>query len=65
MGRLSDFLIALGFMKKKVNILCVGLDNSGKTTIINSLNPNKVIYFFLGIKKRIIQHTILLFKKKC
>jgi len=42
MGRLSDFLIALGFMKKKVNILCVGLDNSGKTTIINSLNPNKV-----------------------
>jgi len=42
MGRFSDFLIALGFMKKKVNILCVGLDNSGKTTIINSLNPNKV-----------------------
>jgi len=45
MGKFSDFLIALGFMKKKVNILCVGLDNSGKTTIINSLNPTKVNHF--------------------
>lgn len=28
---------------KKVRILCVGLDNSGKTTIINFLKPKKAI----------------------
>uniref|UniRef100_A0A8K9WMZ8 ADP-ribosylation factor-like protein 6 n=1 Tax=Oncorhynchus mykiss TaxID=8022 RepID=A0A8K9WMZ8_ONCMY len=29
----------LGLKKKEVNVLCLGLDNSGKTTIINQLKP--------------------------
>lgn len=48
-GSFSKFLVGfvMGFMdrlfgwlkakKKEANILCVGLDNSGKTTIINKL----------------------------
>lgn len=27
--------------KKEASILCLGLDNSGKTTIINKLKPDK------------------------
>uniref|UniRef100_A0AAQ4Q6Q7 ADP-ribosylation factor-like protein 6 n=1 Tax=Gasterosteus aculeatus aculeatus TaxID=481459 RepID=A0AAQ4Q6Q7_GASAC len=29
-------------LKKEVNVLCLGLDNSGKTTIINQLKPANV-----------------------
>lgn len=29
-------------LKKEVNVLCLGLDNSGKTTIINRLKPSNV-----------------------
>lgn len=29
-------------LKKEVNVLCLGLDNSGKTTIINQLKPSNV-----------------------
>ena len=32
----------LGFLKKEVKVLVVGLDNSGKTTILNRLKPKKV-----------------------
>ena len=32
----------LGLKKKELNILCIGLDNSGKTSIINKLKPDKV-----------------------
>jgi len=32
----------LGFIKKEVKVLVVGLDNSGKTTILNHLKPKKV-----------------------
>jgi ribosome biogenesis GTPase A len=31
-----------GASKKKANVLCVGLDNSGKSTVINWLKPKKV-----------------------
>ncbi|XP_071818779.1 ADP-ribosylation factor-like protein 6 [Apostichopus japonicus] len=31
----------LGVSKKQAQILCVGLDNSGKTTIINKLKPKE------------------------
>eukprot|EP01136_Pigoraptor_vietnamica_P034578 Opistho-1_new@98712 len=41
MGILDRFLDFFGFRKRKVNILCVGLDNSGKSTIINKLKPDK------------------------
>lgn len=27
-------------LKKEVNVICLGLDNSGKTTIINRLKPS-------------------------
>ena len=30
------------FGKKSLRLLCVGLDNSGKSTIINFLKPKKV-----------------------
>uniref|UniRef100_A0A8C7HIK7 ADP-ribosylation factor-like 6 n=1 Tax=Oncorhynchus kisutch TaxID=8019 RepID=A0A8C7HIK7_ONCKI len=32
----------LGLKKKEVNVLCLGLDNSGKTTIINQLKPSNL-----------------------
>lgn len=31
----------LGLKKKELNVLCIGLDNSGKTSIINKLKPDK------------------------
>uniref|UniRef100_A0A8C1ZC32 ADP-ribosylation factor-like protein 6 n=1 Tax=Cyprinus carpio TaxID=7962 RepID=A0A8C1ZC32_CYPCA len=33
----------LGLKKKEVNVLCLGLDNSGKTTIINQLKPSNFV----------------------
>ena len=33
---------AFGFSKREAKILIVGLDNSGKTTLIQHLKPNKV-----------------------
>lgn len=33
--------------KKRSKIIIVGLDNSGKSTIINKLKPKKVSKFFL------------------
>ncbi|XP_024919495.1 ADP-ribosylation factor-like protein 3 [Cynoglossus semilaevis] len=39
MGLLDKLSRWLGLRKKEVNVLCLGLDNSGKTTIINQLKP--------------------------
>lgn len=39
MGLLDKLSGWLGLKKKEVNVLCLGLDNSGKTTIINQLKP--------------------------
>lgn len=38
-------------LKKEVNVLCLGLDNSGKTTIINQLKPANVnmTNIFIGV----------------
>ncbi|XP_077992319.1 ADP-ribosylation factor-like protein 6 isoform X2 [Glandiceps talaboti] len=44
MGFLDKLSAWLGFKKKEVHILCVGLDNSGKTTIINQLKPKDSQY---------------------
>ena len=41
MGFFDGLMSWLG-LKKEVKILCVGLDNSGKTTIINRLKPKEV-----------------------
>ena len=39
----GDFFSKLfGRTNKKVQVLCVGLDNSGKSTIINELKPKDV-----------------------
>lgn len=39
MGLFDSLARWLGLKKKEVNVLVVGLDNSGKTTIINHLKP--------------------------
>ena len=41
MGLFKRLLARLGWSKKAVSVLVVGLDNSGKTTIINRLKPKK------------------------
>lgn len=42
MGIFDKLASFLRLKKKEINILCIGLDNSGKTTIINRLKPEKV-----------------------
>ena len=42
MGLFDKLASWLGIKKKEVHVICVGLDNSGKTTIINHLKPDKV-----------------------
>uniref|UniRef100_A0A9J2PU74 ADP-ribosylation factor-like protein 6 n=1 Tax=Ascaris lumbricoides TaxID=6252 RepID=A0A9J2PU74_ASCLU len=39
MGLLNQLTSIFGMSKKQVNILVIGLDNSGKTTILNQLKP--------------------------
>ena len=42
MGLFKRLKQLLGVEAKKVTIICVGLDNSGKSTIISFLKPKKV-----------------------
>lgn len=42
MGLFDKLANWMGIRKKEINVLCIGLDNSGKTTIINKLKPDKV-----------------------
>ncbi|XP_022799652.1 ADP-ribosylation factor-like protein 6 [Stylophora pistillata] len=39
MGLFDKLANWMGIRKKEINVLCIGLDNSGKTTIINKLKP--------------------------
>ncbi|XP_068755581.1 ADP-ribosylation factor-like protein 6 isoform X1 [Montipora capricornis] len=41
MGVFDKLASWLGLKKKEINVLCIGLDNSGKTTIINKLKPKE------------------------
>ena len=41
-GVLDKLRIWLGLKSRKAEVLCIGLDNSGKTTILNYLKPDKV-----------------------
>jgi len=41
MGILQRLLDAIGFAKPQCKVLCVGLDNSGKSTVIQHLKPDK------------------------
>ena len=42
MGFFDTLANWLGMKRKQAKVLCVGLDNSGKTTIINKLKPETV-----------------------
>lgn len=44
MSWLKKLASALGISKHEVAIVVVGLDNSGKTTLINHIRPKKVSY---------------------
>ena len=41
MGLLDSFLEWLGFGRRQVSVLIVGLDNTGKTSILNYLRPEE------------------------
>ncbi|VBB32736.1 unnamed protein product, partial [Acanthocheilonema viteae] len=41
MGLLSQISIALGISRKQISIVMIGLDNSGKSTIINQMKPQE------------------------
>eukprot|EP01112_Ceratiomyxa_fruticulosa_P007270 TRINITY_DN187_c0_g1_i1.p1 TRINITY_DN187_c0_g1~~TRINITY_DN187_c0_g1_i1.p1 ORF type:complete len:183 (-),score=21.73 TRINITY_DN187_c0_g1_i1:234-782(-) len=41
MGFFKNFFAKLGLKKVTLRVLCVGLDNSGKSTVINWLKPRK------------------------
>ena len=43
MGLFQLFADVFGLSRKLARILVVGLDNSGKSTIINHIKPKKVI----------------------
>lgn len=42
MGVFDNLMKWLGLKRKEVKVLCVGLDNSGKTTVLNQLKPEEV-----------------------
>lgn len=41
MGVFDNLMKWLGLKRKEVKVLCVGLDNSGKTTVLNQLKPEE------------------------
>lgn len=45
MGLFDLISDALGFKRREAKILVIGLDNSGKTTLINHLKPKKASTF--------------------
>ena len=49
MGMFDKLAIWLGVKRKEASVLCVGLDNSGKTTIINHLKPDKVRLYKISV----------------
>ena len=42
MGLLDSLATWLGLKQRQAKVICVGLDNSGKSTIINHLKPESV-----------------------
>ncbi|KAI8801562.1 ADP-ribosylation factor family-domain-containing protein [Cladochytrium replicatum] len=38
----TNVLTSLGLLRKRANVLCVGLDNSGKSTILNHFKAEKI-----------------------
>jgi ribosome biogenesis GTPase A len=54
MGLFKQLASAFGLLRATVRILVVGLDNSGKTTLINHLKPKKVSIVFLVLNGHIV-----------
>ncbi|CAF1041774.1 unnamed protein product [Adineta steineri] len=48
MGLLDSFFDWLGFGKREVNVLVVGLDNSGKSSLLNYLRPRETQTDFIA-----------------
>lgn len=42
MGLLDSLATWLGLKQRQAKVICVGLDNSGKSTVINYLKPETV-----------------------
>jgi ADP-ribosylation factor-like protein 6 len=42
MGLFEMIASVFGYSKREARIIVIGLDNSGKTTLINHLKPKKV-----------------------
>jgi len=59
MGFMDNFMSWLGLKRKEAKVLCVGLDNSGKTTILNSLKPEEV-KFKIEVETPLFQRYYLL-----
>ena len=52
---LGDLLSKLfGRTNKKAQVLCIGLDNSGKSTIINELKPKDVSYHKSEVQPQVV-----------
>lgn len=49
MGFFKMISNAVGWAKKEARILVIGLDNSGKTTLIHHLKPKKVLLYYFRI----------------
>ena len=52
MGLLDSLATWLGFKQRQAKVICVGLDNSGKSTIINHLKPETVSCFAVFFELR-------------
>ena len=59
MGLLDSLATWLGLKQKQAKVICVGLDNSGKSTIINHLKPESVSVY------AIIVHFLLILAAIC
>lgn len=59
MGLFDKLAGWLGLKKKEVHVLCLGLDNSGKTTIINKLKPSNVSSLFSSLLMCLLQSWCL------
>lgn len=63
MGLFELIYKAIGWSKKEARILVVGLDNSGKTTLINHLKPKKVGSTLADCAILLIVNHFLLFRQ--
>ena len=58
MGFLDSLVTWLGLKNKEARVLCVGLDNSGKTTLINQLKPEAVSKLTMGNQSMSMTHSL-------